>query len=65
MGKFRYNRAVDAANKGDVFESDPSHWYVQSLLGAGYVDPVYEPDDAGYEPAVVWMADEPEQEDSD
>ena len=40
--KFRYNRAVDAHNKGDVFEADSNSPQVQALLGAGYADPVFE-----------------------
>lgn len=42
--RYRYNRSVEAHNKGDVFEADPKDPILQSLLGAGYADPVYEPE---------------------
>lgn len=40
MAKYVYNRAVGAHNKGDTFEADPEQPFVQSLLGAGYAEPV-------------------------
>lgn len=40
--RYRYNRAVDAHNKGDEFEASPDDRTVQSLLGAGYAEPVLE-----------------------
>lgn len=49
MARYRYNRAVGAHNKGDEFEADPNQLFVQSLLGAGYAEPVTEPDDGADE----------------
>lgn len=43
MATYRVNRAVGVFNKGDVFESDPDHPMLESLIGAGYADLIYEP----------------------
>lgn len=43
MSTYRMNRAVGVFNKGDVFTSDPDHPMIESLLGAGYAELVYEP----------------------
>lgn len=38
--RYVYNRAVNAANKGDQFVGDSEDPYVESLVGAGYANPV-------------------------
>lgn len=44
MSKYRMNRAVGVFSKGDEFTSEPDHPMIESLLGAGYAELVYEPE---------------------